>query len=326
VFKRRTLLAAPAVLALSHAMPHSARAQAFPNGPIRVVVPLPPGGTSDLLSRVLGEKVGAELGAPVVVENRAGGSTLVGSQSVARSRPDGQTLLLVQPINIITMLLQENAGFSLTRDFAPIMRAGSIPMAVAVHAGSGIRSLLDLAAVARARDGGIAYASAGVASMGNLATVTLLRRLGVTGTNIPFRGNNDAIQALVGNQVQMMFGTASDVLELARAGTLRLLCVTSDQRLPGAPDVPTTREAGLADLTPRIWYAYLVPAATPAETVTRLQDSFGRAVADRGVQDRLGAVSIATDPLRGAELMTFIEAEMTRWGNVIRENNIRLNT
>jgi len=243
---------------------------------------------------------------------------------VARARPDGQTILLVQPINLITLLLQDSPPFDVMRDFAPIMRAGSIPMAVAVNANSGIRSLSDLAAVARAREGGIAYTSASVSSMANLATVSLLNTLGVLGTSIPFRGNGDAMQALLGNQVLMMFATMSDVLALTRTGALRVLCVTSERRQPDVADVPTTRELGLADLTLQIWYAYVAPAATPPETLARLQGAFARALASPAVQARLGAVSIATDPLGGAELMRFIEAEMTRWGGVIRQNNIRL--
>jgi tripartite-type tricarboxylate transporter receptor subunit TctC len=325
VIARRKLAAAAAALATPWALPAgTARAQAPPGGPIRLVVPLPPGGTSDLLSRVLGERIGQELGVPTVVENRPGGSTIVGSQSVARARPDGQTLLLVQPINIVSLLLQEAPPVSMTRDFAPIMRAGSIPMAVAVHASSPIRALDDLAAAARGREGGIPYGSAGPASMANLATVSLLSRLGVPGTNIPFRGNNDAIQALVGNQIRMMFGTMSDVLELTRAGTLRLLCVTTEERLPAVPEVPTTKELGLADLTPQIWYGYVVPVATPPDTVARLQGAFAKALAERAVHDRLAGVSISVAPLSGAEFMAFIEAEMVRWGGVIRANDIRL--
>jgi tripartite-type tricarboxylate transporter receptor subunit TctC len=322
VISRRTLWQAPLALAFA-AHVGSVRAQTFPSGPLRIVVPLPPGGGTDLVARVIGDKVGAELGHPVIIENRGGGSTFIGTQAVARAKPDGQTLLIVQPFNVIATLLQENVPYNLMKDFAPIIGVGSIPVAVAVRASSGIRSITDLAALGRSKDGGVVYSSGGVGALGHLASASFLNTLGVPGTNVPYRGNSDAIQAVVAGQVDMMSATTHDVMELVRSGSLRLLGIATEQRLPNLPDVPTMTELGFTN-SPRIWYAYLVPTGTPANVVTRLQDVFSKAVNDPSVKERLASVGLDSQVLPGPELTKLIQSEVERWRAVIARNNIRV--
>ena len=160
-------------------------------------------------------------------------------------------------------------------------------------------------------------------TLAHLSTVRLLKEVNGTGNHIPFRGNADAIQALQGNQVQLFFPSTAEALSLAKSGKVRLLGVTSEQRVPTLPDVPTMKELGFADFNPRLWYAFLAPAKTPASTVKALQDAFAKAVADPAVSERLNALGFAPEIKDPAAVSAFMKSEAARWGKVIKDNNIK---
>jgi tripartite-type tricarboxylate transporter receptor subunit TctC len=319
---RRALMIAPAAAAAGDG---SAFAQAYPTGPIRLIVPFSAGGPADLIARILAERVAVELGQPMVVENRVGGNFVVGTQAAARARPDGYTIMIVTGANLIVSLTQENLPYNLDRDLAPVLGIGSFPILIAVPGRSNIRSIADLAAIARATEGGLTYGSGGVGSVGHLAVANLLGQLGVTGTHVPYRGNNEATQALLSNQIQLFLPTIADAYQFVASSGVRALGVTSDRRLESLPDVPTTKELGLPDFTARIWYGYLAPTGTPAAAIARLRDAFTRAIEHPPIQRRLAAMHYNAEVTGAEEFARFMQAEAKRWGGVIRANRITLN-
>jgi len=289
---------------------------------IRMIVPNPAGGVGDLIARILGDKVGAELGKPVVIENRAGATTVIGTEVVAKAKPDGCTILSLTASGVVASVLQEKLPYNLERDFAPIIGVGSFPMVMAVPAASKLKSFADVVAAAKSKDG-LTYSSGGAGTLAHLSAVRLIKEMNGTGTNIPYRGNSDAIQALLGNQVQLFFPSTAEALPLAKSGKILLLAVTSEQRLPALPDVPTMKELGFADFNPRLWYAFLAPANTPANAIKALQDAFAKAVMDPSVRERLTAMGFATEIKDPAAVSAFMKSEAARWGKVIKDNNIK---
>jgi tripartite-type tricarboxylate transporter receptor subunit TctC len=297
-------------------------AEACPARFIKMIVPNPAGGVGDLIARALGEKVGAELGKPVVVENRSGATTVIGTEAVARAKPDGCTILSLTASGVVVSVLQEKLPYNLQRDFAPIISVGSFPMVLAVPVASKLNSFADLVAAARSKDG-ITYASGGAGTLAHLSSVRLIKELNGTGTHIPYRGNPDAIQGLLGNQVQLFFPSTAEALPLAKSGKIRLLGVTSEERLPTLPDVPTMKELGFAQFNPRLWFAFLAPASTPPNIVSGLHDAFAKAAMDPSIRERLTALGFAMEVKDPAAVSAFMKSEAGRWGKVVKDNNIQ---
>jgi tripartite-type tricarboxylate transporter receptor subunit TctC len=296
--------------------------EACPARFIKMIVPNPAGGVGDLLARALGEKVNAELGKPIVIENKSGASTVIGTEAVARAKPDGCTILSLTASGVVVSVLQEKLPYNLERDFTPIIGVGSFPMVLAVPVASKLSSFADVVAAARSKDG-ITYASGGAGTLAHLSSVRLIKELNGTGTHVPYRGNSDAIQGLLGNQVQLFFPSTAEALPLAKSGKIRLLGVTSEERLPTLPDVPTMKELGFAEFNPRLWYAFLAPANTPANILSGLHDAFAKATMDPSVRERLTALGFTTDIKDPAAVSAFMKQEAARWGKVIKDNNIQ---
>lgn len=289
---------------------------------MKVVVPNPPGGTSDLIARTIGEKAGAVLGQSVVVENRAGASTVIGADYVAKSKPDGCTILSLTTAGIVVSVLRDKMPYDLQRDFVPIVSVGSFPMVLAVSPESKLSSLADLAKAAKSPNG-VTYVSGGTGTMAHLASARLLKELGGTGVHVPYRGNGEAIQALLGNHAQMFFPSTADAGALVTSGKIRILGVTSDNRLATLPNVPTMKELGYADFTPRLWYAFVAPAGTPGEAISRLYGAFASALKDPGIEQRLTGLGFAPEIRDSAAVSAYMKAEADRWSRVIKDNNIK---
>jgi tripartite-type tricarboxylate transporter receptor subunit TctC len=301
-----------------------AQPAAFPSRPVTVIVPFSAGGTADVLARVLAEKVGAELGQPVVVDNKSGGDGIIGAQAAARARPDGYTLLQVSTAHVILPSLRQDIPYDWRRDFVPVFGASGVPQAVVVSGKSNIRSLADLATAARTAPAGINYASVGTGSIIQLTAARLVQALKLKATHVPYRGLSNAVQAVLGEQVQFTVVNMPDVIEQVKAGTLRLLAVTSEQRLPYLPNVPTLAEQGFADATVASWSAYVAPASTPPEIVERLHLAYAKAAADPAVRERLGKLGLAFNMMSGPQLGKFMADEAARWRRVIEDNHIKL--
>jgi tripartite-type tricarboxylate transporter receptor subunit TctC len=317
--KRRAILGGLAIFG-SVSVAHTQ--QAYPVQPIRMVIPNPPGGGSDFIARALGERAAVHLGGQVVAENRAGGSTIIGANFVARSAPDGYTILTITTAGIVQGVIQETLPYNLERDFVPIIGVGSEPLALAVSSSSNIRSLADLTAAARS-SAGVTFGSGGAGTMSHLACVRLLGELRGSGTHVPFRGTAPALQALAGGHIQMMFPGIPDVRPAIDAGHARVLGVTSAERMPLLPEVPTTRELGFPDFNPRLWYGFVAPAGTPSNIIVRLHEAFLRVLQEPEMQQRLASRSFTIEVQNSEAAAAYMRDETVRWGQVVRDNNLR---
>jgi tripartite-type tricarboxylate transporter receptor subunit TctC len=287
-------------------------------------VPFPAGGSSDVLGRAFAEKLQSELGQPVVVDNRSGGNTVIGTQAAASSAPDGYTILQVTPNAVIVASLQPGLPYDLERDFKPVVAVGAVPLLLAVSARSDIRSIADLVKVAKSTPGGASYASGGIGSLGHLAPARLLRDLKITGTHVPYRGVSPAMQDVAAGRVHFMLVSSLEGMQMAKSGLVRVLGVTSEQRLPSLREVPTMSELGFPDFTPAVWYGFVVPAKTPPDVVDRLGKAFAAAAGDAAVRERLGGLGLTVKVRNGPEFGKYIHEEAVRWGRVVKDNNIRM--
>jgi tripartite-type tricarboxylate transporter receptor subunit TctC len=311
-----------AALAAAHAVGLGSAAAQERCPVVKMVIPNPPGGGGDVVTRIVGERASALLGQTIVIENKAGASTTIGSDFVAKSKPDGCTLLSLTASGVVISVLRDKMPYDLQRDFIPIVGVGSFPMAMIVPASSNLKTMADVTKAAKTADG-IAYSSGGAGTLAHLSAVRYLNEVGGTGVHVPFRGSPDAIQALAGGQVQVFFSSTAEAATLVKGGKARAVAVTSDTPHPALPDVPTMKTAGFADFSPRLWYAFLAPAGTPAATVAQLSDAFTKALKDPGVQERLAASGFNVEIRDQAATAAHMKSEAARWGKVIKDNGIK---
>ena len=298
-------------------------ADAFPNAPVKVIVPYGAGGTGDMVARIVGEKAGAELGQAIVIDNRSGGNGIIGAQVASKAKPDGYTLMFMATGHVILPHVQR-VPYDWQKEFEPVFGITATPLVIAVSSKSGIKSFADLATVAKKAPNGLNYASGGAGSVSHLAAARLVQELKINGTHVPFRGFSPAVQALLGQQVNFICATVADVIALTKAGNVRLLGVTSETRQPLLPDVPTMKEQGFGDFYASSWNAYVTPTGTPPEAIDRLNAAFAKATSDKGVQDRLGSLGVSVMAKNRGELQKFMKDEEARWRKVIEDNAIKL--
>jgi tripartite-type tricarboxylate transporter receptor subunit TctC len=320
ILRRLSCAALASLLALS-ALP--AAAQNYPTKPIRLVVPFPPGGTPDILSRIIGEHVGKSLGQPVLVENRAGAGGNIGAQSVAKSPADGYTLLVCAFSCAVAPSLYTPAPFDLARDFAPVALLGTVPSVLVVHPGVPARNLKELIAYAKAHPDKLNAASSGVGGSAHLALVLLRNRADVDIAHVPYKGAGQVAADLLGGQVDMYFDNLPASLQSIRAGKLRALAVASKARAAAVPEVPTFGEAGLPDFLITPWFGVLAPAATPAGAVKTLNEAINQALRDPALGKRLEELGLVAAPGTPAALQRFLASETSAWAEVIRKNAIK---
>ena len=300
----------------------TAAAQApYPSGPVKMLFPFGAGGPGDLVARVFAERIGADLGQPVIVDNRTGADGAIGVKAAIGSKPDGYTFLLISGANLTLPLLREGA-YDLEKDLVPIAGVGSIPYTFVVSAKSNIRTIADLGALGKSRV--INYASGGYAGPSHIASARLMGDLKVNSTHVPFRGLNPAMQAVLGDQVDFLAASPLDVLQHHKAGTARVIGVATDQRLAELPEVPTMAEQGFKDFIFSTWYAFLVPVNTPKPIVDRLYAAIAKATADPVVGERVGKMGMKIQLTNGTEIAKFMRDESTRMRRVIKDNNIKL--
>jgi tripartite-type tricarboxylate transporter receptor subunit TctC len=322
----RTLSCATLALAaaLCAVTPAAAQSGSFPNRPLKLIVPFPAGGSSDILGRTFAEKLQSELGQSVIVDNRSGGNTVIGTQAAASAPPDGHTILQVTPNAVIVASLQPGLPYDLARDFKPVVSVGAVPLLLAVSAKSSIRSVADLVTVAKATSGGASYASGGIGSLGHLAPARFLRDLKITGTHVPYRGVSPAMQDVAAGRVHFMFVSSLEGMQMVKSGLVRVLGVTSEQRLPNLPEVPTMKELGFPDFTPVVWYGFVVPTNTPPDAIDRLAKAFTKVAGDPAVRERLGGLGLTVNVRGAPEFGKYLQEESVRWSRVVKDNNIRM--
>lgn len=302
-----------------------ARAQASaPTGPIRIIVPHPPGGPADQIGRVVASELGKALGQTLIVDNRPGGGSLVGTQAVAQAKPDGQTLLVNASVQVIYPTLFKQMTFDVIRDFEPVSLLTRVPLVLLVHPQVPARSVAELVAHAKARPGQLSFASSGNAGAAHLAGELFKQIAGVDIVHVPYRGAAPALSDLIGGQVQLMFDSASSALPHVRSGKLRALAVTSETRLPLLPDLPTMVEAGVPGYVLTNWYGLWAPRGTPAAWVSRLSSELARSLHAPEVAGALrngGAEVVAGTP---EALARFQLAEKDKWAQIVQRSGAKL--
>ena len=301
----------------------AAHAQPFPSKPLRIIVPFPPGGAADVTSRVLAEHFTKGLGQAVVVENRPGGSTIIGAELVLRSPADGHTIFVVFPSFIINPSVRPAMHFDPLKDFRPVGQTMDVPMAIAVHPSVPARTLQELIELARAKPGTIAYGTPGIATTHHVMGEMLRLRTGAQITHAPFQGGGPSLVAVTGGHIQMIYGNASEIAPSAKTGKIRALVVTSAERSDSMPDVPTMREAGYPDLTASTWSGMVVPAATPTAAVARLNEEMVRALKSADVIERFRQYGMVPTPGTPEQFGAFLRAENARYAKVAREAGIK---
>ena len=320
IMRRRTALG---LLAAALAAP--ARAQDFPSRPIRMVVPYPPGGASDVIARLLAGPMGEALGQSIVVENRAGANGGIAAELVARSAPDGYTLLMgnAGPNALNQALLGRRLAYDSVADFTPISLVSAVPMVLAAHPGLGARDLQALLALVRARPGEINYATGGIGSAPHLTMEQLAGLAGVRWVNVAFRGGQLAIAAVVGGQVPIILDTAPVVLPQVRDGRLRGIAVTSAARIPQAPEFATIGEQGFPGFDATSWGGVMGPARLPAPILERLHAAVLHGMAAPPVREAMLRAGIEPRSSSPAEFAAHVAAELRRWTGVVQQAGIQ---
>jgi len=311
------------VCALLPAWPASA-AEAYPDKPIRLIVPQPPGGTSDILARVLALKLAENLRQQIIIDNRAGASGTIGTDLAAKSPPDGYTLVLVYTTHATTPGIYGKLPYDPVADFAPITLAAAAPLLLVVHPKIPVTSVKELIAYAKTRPGELNFCSAGNGSGSHLAGELFNTMTGVKLTHIPYKGSGLAITELIGGQVQLMFAGIVPIDPHVKSGRVRSIAVSSAKRSVAIPQVPTIAESGLPGFEVVGWYGVLAPARTPHPIVARLHNEFIKILQTQDIRDRLlseGAEPVGNTP---AEFTAFIKTDIGRWAKVIKAAGAKL--
>jgi tripartite-type tricarboxylate transporter receptor subunit TctC len=303
----------------------SAQAQEFPNRPIRLIVPVPAGGGVDLLSRTIGQKVATNMGITVLIENKAGASAAIGTAELAKSPPDGYTIMMAYSAHATNPIFNPNLTYDTEKDFASIVFVGYIPLILVTQPTSGIDSVQKLIEMARAKPGSIAYASGGAGAGAHLSGELLKYLAKIDLVHVPYKGNAPALNDVLGGQVPIMFDTITTALPHVKSGRLKALAVTSRKRSPLAPDVPTMIEAGLPDFEISAWYIMLAPRGTPPEIVKRLNAEINKAMQDPEVRDRLGSQGVDFVGGTPEEADKFLRSEIERWARVAKTTGMKGN-
>jgi tripartite-type tricarboxylate transporter receptor subunit TctC len=302
----------------------TAAAQDWPSKPIRWIVSFPPGGSVDLISRMMQNPMSEGLGQPILIENRGGAGGAVGSAQVARSAPDGYTFLVTLSSHTINPLLYK-LDYDVERDFAPVSLIVSVPQLIAVNPATPYKSMHEVVAAAKAQPGKLSFASAGNGTPSHIAGELLKLQSGVDMLHVPYKGGGPAITDTLGGQVPMLILTAAIVMTHVGAGRLRPLAVTTRKRAPGAPDIPTVAEAlNLPDYEVDSWIAMFAPARTPAPVAARMQKEIARVVRLPEVRQKI--IEQTGDPVASSpeELDRVVKSDLKKWAEVIQAAKIRV--
>ncbi len=298
-------------------------AEAYPDKPIRIIVPYPPGGFNDTLARTLGQKLTEKWGQPVIVDNRPGGGTTIGTGLAAKSAPDGYTLLIISFAFVTNPALYASLPYDSEKDFAPIVLAATTPNLLVVNPALPVKSVKDLLAVAKAKPGNLNYASAGNGSSNHLSMELLKSLAKVDMAHIPYKGSAPAVTDLIGGQVDLMFDNVPNVLPQVKAGKLRALAVSSKERSPFVKDLPTVAEAGVPGFDVSVWFGVVAPAGTPRPVIAKLNAEINGIL--KLAQIRQAFNNQGVEPMGGtpAEFSAFIASQTMKWGKVVKDSGAK---
>ncbi len=297
-------------------------AQAYPNKPIRFVFPFPPGGPTDILGRLIGQKLADRLGQPVVPENKPGAGANIGLEIGAKAKPDGYTITLASPSLSISPTLYKKLNYDSVKDFAPIALVAEIPNVLLVPSSSPLKSLRELIEYAKANPGKLNFGSGGIGTSNHLASELLKNLAQINIVHVPYKGSNQAMIGMMGGEVGMVVVGIPPSQAQIKAGKVRALAVLSEQRLPAFPAIPTAKEAGVENFEVTTWYGVLAPAGTPRDVVTRLNAELTKIVATTDTREKMQAAGFEPMSSTPEKFAEFVKTEIVRWGKVIRDANI----
>jgi len=320
-----TALRFPAALAALFLVSLACFAQGtYPDKPIKLVVPYPPGGSTDPVARILAQDIAPRIGQPIVVDNRPGAAGSIGTEAVARAAPDGYTILLHTSVIATDPTLKKNAAYDVKRDLAPITLAVTGPYLVVVNPALPVKNIAELIAYAKANPGKLFYGSAGQGSSGHLIGELFKAAAGIDMTHVPYKGGGPSITGLMGNEVQLLFDTLGGSRSLAESGKLRALAVTSPARSPVMPTVPTVSESGLKDFEAVYWLGIFAPARTPQPIVDKLYSQLKASLDDPAIKAKLLEQGNVAQALPPAEFAKVLDGDIARYRKVIETAKIEL--
>lgn len=320
---RRSLLHTLAGAALLSALPASVIAQTYPNRPITFVVPAAPGGILDQAARLVASELTKVVSQPVIVENKAGASQIIGAQAVARAEPDGYTLLMgsIGP-NAAHYGIYPKLPYA-PSDFAPVVHVISMPNVLLVNPGVPVQTVGELVSLAKSKPGALVLGSSGTATSGHLGAELLKSRAGIDLTHVPYKGSTPALTDLIGGQVQVMVDNLVTAAPQIKAGRVRALAVTSPQRVPEFPDIPTIAESGYPGFDVTVWVGFMAPGKTPPAIVESLNREISKILAQPHVKQKVAEMGGVTVPMSPAQFSSFVRAEIDKWGAVVKQAGIK---
>jgi tripartite-type tricarboxylate transporter receptor subunit TctC len=302
----------------------SAAGQAYPSKPIRILIAQAPGSATDVISRVIGNRLSENLGQPVVIEARPGAGGAVGTEAAARSAPDGYTLFMANnSTHGSNPALYAKLPYDAVKDFQPVSFVASVPYVLVVHPSLQVKSVQELIALVKSKPGQLNYASAGNGSTHQFCAELLKSMAGIDIVHVPYKGSGPGIAALLANEVVMMFSNVADIGAQIKAGKVKPLAVTSAKRAPSLPDTPTMQESGLAGFEINSWFGTLVPAGTPAPIVARLNTETHKVLARDDVRATLGAQGLNIAPGTPEQFAAYIKSEIARFSRIAKAAGIR---
>ena len=320
---RALTCSAAAACATIATMPAAAQAP-FPSKPITLVVPFAPGGGNDILARLIAPKMSAQLGQPIVIENKPGAGGNLGADYVAHAAPDGYTLVIASSQITMNPYLGMKVPFNVERDFEPVGRIGSVPLMLVSNTEQPYKTLKDFVDYTRANPGKVSYSSPGPGTPQHLAGEVFAKLNKTELLHVPYRGTGPSISDLMGNQVQVSFATFASVIQYVRAGKLRALGIAGQHRTTLMPDLPSFAEVGLKSYDVELWYSLLAPAKTPRTVVDKLNAALLAALKSPDLADQFTKQGFEVKGSTPVELKTYISRELARWQRVITENNIKV--
>ncbi len=298
-------------------------AEGYPSKPIRIIVPYPPGGFNDTLARTIGQKLTEKWGQPVIVDNRPGGGTTIGTNLAAKSPPDGHTLLIVSFAFAVNPALYASLPYDTGKDFTPVVLAATTPNLLVVNPALPVKSVKELVAFAKSHPGKLNYASAGNGSSNHLSMELFKSLTGVDAVHIPYKGSAPAVTDLIGGQVDLMFDNVPNVIQQVRAAKLRALAVSSMQRSASLPDLPTVSESGVPGFDVSVWFGVVAPAGTSAPVMAKLNAEINRILGIPEVAQLFRAQGV--DPHGGGseEFAAFLRSQTAKWANVVKDSGAK---
>jgi tripartite-type tricarboxylate transporter receptor subunit TctC len=303
---------------------HAALAQTYPTKPIRLVVPFPPGGGTDITARTIAQKLTERWAQQVVVDNRPGANGTIGVDITAKSAPDGYTVTMISSSHAVNVSLYAKLPYDLIRDLAPVTQATAQPYALVINPSVPAKSVKELVALAKAKPGTLNYGSSGAGGLSHLSGALLASLAGVNLTHIPYKGGALAMNDVIAGQIQMLFGTLLLTNPHVKAGRLRSLAVTTAKRAPAAPELPTMMEAGVPGYEVAQWYGILAPAKVPPAIIGKLSKEIARSLHEPDVKPRLaadGSDAVGNTP---AEFGAHVRSEVAKWAKIIKQIGLRV--